>query len=173
DSGRLDNAGEELCLIDNKGMVVDMVFYDDHFPWPTEPDGKGPSLELKDPFLDNNIASSWRAGEIAGGTPGKDTYTGTEKWYKTPAGNELFSTWPNPFNFRVYFKYSLTDECRVSIRVFNSFGQEVDLLTDAVQKPGIHEINWTPINLPTGIYIVHFSSDNFMQIKKILYVNGL
>ena len=173
DSGRLDNAGEELCLIDNKGMVVDMVFYDDHFPWPTEPDGKGPSLELKDPFLDNNIASSWRAGEIAGGTPGKDTYTGTEKWYKTPAGNELFSAWPNPFNINIYFSYSLIDESRVSIKVFNSFGQEVDLLADAIQKTGIYEISWTPINLPTGIYIVHFSSDNFMQIKKILYVNGL
>ena len=59
-----------MVLLDRDGKVVDEVEYDDNAPWPKEPDGYGPSLELRHPGLDNGLPGSWAASTVAGGTPG-------------------------------------------------------------------------------------------------------
>jgi spore coat protein CotH len=73
--GQLSNGGERIALLDRTGRVVDEVTYDDAPPWPTAPDGGGPSLELKDPALDNALAASWAASLLPGGTPGAPNST--------------------------------------------------------------------------------------------------
>lgn len=67
--GNLSNSGETVTLTDNSSAVVDTLTYSDHSPWPASPDGSGPSLELKDPNLDNSLYSSWSASLSSGGTP--------------------------------------------------------------------------------------------------------
>lgn len=66
----LSNGGEPIRLSDALGIVVDRVVYDDVPPWPTSPDGAGPSLELIDPLLDNSQANAWLASLGTYGTPG-------------------------------------------------------------------------------------------------------
>ncbi len=66
---RLSNGGERIALSDELDQVVDEVTYDDHEPWPEEPDGDGPSLELTNPDFDNNSPCSWSAS-AGRGTPG-------------------------------------------------------------------------------------------------------
>jgi hypothetical protein len=58
-AGQLSNGGGTITLRDAVNNVVNSVTYDDASPWPLNPDGHGPSLELKDPELDNSLASSW------------------------------------------------------------------------------------------------------------------
>jgi len=60
-SGALNNAGETLELRDAAGNMVDIVTYLPTAPWPTTPDGTGPSLELCDVDADNNVAANWNA----------------------------------------------------------------------------------------------------------------
>lgn len=60
-SGALSNSGELILLVDNNGLFVDSVRYDDHLPWDTLADGFGPSLTLCDPSLDNGLAENWAA----------------------------------------------------------------------------------------------------------------
>ena len=52
-SGALSNSGEDIRVVNASGVTVDSVDYDDGSPWPTEADGTGPSLELKDFAADN------------------------------------------------------------------------------------------------------------------------
>lgn len=59
--GALSNGGEDIILLDNNGMMIDSVDYDDAMPWDTLADGYGPSLTLCNPNLDNALASSWSA----------------------------------------------------------------------------------------------------------------
>ncbi len=70
----LSNSGEEVSLLDDNSNTIDQVAYDDGDPWPTEPDGDGPSLGLKNPELDNSVSVNWcsEAGDdpVYGGTPG-------------------------------------------------------------------------------------------------------
>ena len=66
----LNGDGEQVRLFDAKGGTVDEVVYDDYSPWPLEPDGNGPTLELIHPSLDNSLPANWSASNINGGTPG-------------------------------------------------------------------------------------------------------
>ena len=54
--------------------------YDDNAPWPTQTDGNGPTLSLKNPDLDNTLGENW-AESIGYGTPGKinDTFVNVDE----------------------------------------------------------------------------------------------
>ncbi len=67
----LGNGGDAVRLWNADGILIDIVNYDDAAPWPTEPDGDGPSLSLIDPNYDNSLAGSWLASDQDGGTPGE------------------------------------------------------------------------------------------------------
>lgn len=73
--GNLSNNGEAIELVDALGAVIDSVNYGDLQPWPQAADGTGPSLELINPDLDNNEATSWLAALPAAGTPGAQNST--------------------------------------------------------------------------------------------------
>ena len=66
-SGALSNSGEPIILVDAGGNLVDSVAFRDVDPWPSEPDGMGPSLELIDAGSDNNDGANWQA---SGGNTG-------------------------------------------------------------------------------------------------------
>ena len=81
--GQLSNGGARLTLLRPDTwqalpapgfypmLVEDEVIYDDENGWPTEPDGNGPSLELRRATLDNRLPSSWMASDAPNGTPGR------------------------------------------------------------------------------------------------------
>ena len=66
----LNGGGELVRLFDAEELPVDEVNYDDSSPWPMEPDGNGPTLELIHPSLDNDLGVNWAASDNNGGTPG-------------------------------------------------------------------------------------------------------
>lgn len=63
-SGHLQNSGERIQLLDGSQAVIDEVEYSDALPWPTAPDGDGPSLELRHPALENSRPENWAASDI-------------------------------------------------------------------------------------------------------------
>jgi hypothetical protein len=65
-----NNGGDDVRLWNANNILVDIVSYTDSDPWPTEPDGNGPTLALIDPAQDNSLPQSWAASEQDGGTPG-------------------------------------------------------------------------------------------------------
>lgn len=76
----LNNGGEVLTLADATGSPLRSLTFDNGLPWPTSPDGAGPSLTLAapmaNPYLDNPLA--WRPSFVIGGTPGaQDGFTTT------------------------------------------------------------------------------------------------
>ncbi len=75
-SGNLGNSGELVQLADADGTVADFVEYLDVAPWPTSPDGYGPSLELSEPSADNSVAENWHGSSELGGTPGAENSDG-------------------------------------------------------------------------------------------------
>lgn len=68
-TGRLDNAGERVTLVDaNDGLIVE-VDYDDSAPWPTGGDGDGRSIELSDLARNGNVGRFWRPSRDLLGSP--------------------------------------------------------------------------------------------------------
>jgi hypothetical protein len=71
----LGNSGDQLNLYDAGNTLVFSVLFDDAAPWPTAPDGSGPSLLLlSDACADFNDAACWTVG-LNDGTPGLLTGT--------------------------------------------------------------------------------------------------
>lgn len=69
-SGRLDNAGEAVRLVDARDATLLHFEYGTRHPWPEVADGDGPSLEVIDPSEGLAAAANWRASAEAGGSPG-------------------------------------------------------------------------------------------------------
>ena len=62
-TGRLDNGGDRILLLDDAGNPADEVRYFDGGRWPDAADGGGSSLELRDPWADNTAAEAWAASD--------------------------------------------------------------------------------------------------------------
>lgn len=62
-AGRLDNASDELVLLDARGNLADAMRYHDGGRWPEAADGGGSSLELRDAFADNRAPEAWAASD--------------------------------------------------------------------------------------------------------------
>ena len=62
-SGRLSDASERIVLLDDDRNPADEVTYFDRGYWPEDADGKGSTLELRDPRADNSRAEAWAASD--------------------------------------------------------------------------------------------------------------
>ncbi len=61
--GRLRDSGERIDLVDLNGNTADSVRFYDGGEWPVWTDGLGSSLELIDPFADNENPLAWDASD--------------------------------------------------------------------------------------------------------------
>ncbi len=71
-AGQLSNAGEIVRLRTRLGAVISQVHYGDGGPWPSSPDGLGPSLELTHPHASPDLSRSWQPSRLVDGTPGAE-----------------------------------------------------------------------------------------------------
>jgi len=82
----------------------------------------------------------------------------------------LEQNYPNPFNPNTTINYSLPSESKVSLKIFNSLGEEVvTLVNNEYQSAGSHSklliVNST---LPSGIYFYRLQAGSFVEAKKMI-----
>jgi hypothetical protein len=77
---------------------------------------------------------------------------------KAPLTFELNQNYPNPFNPSTTISYSIPEESRVELKIYNILGQEILTLVDKAQKAGFYKIEWNARNkydqrVASGIYV--------------------
>ena len=87
-----------------------------------------------------------------------------------PTETRLMQNYPNPFNPTTNIKFSLTKESNVTLRIYNTIGEEVTTLINKVMPAGFHTINFDASRLSNGMYIYRIEADNFVSVKKMLLV---
>ena len=174
----LSGGGEKISLYDLSDRLLDRVEYDDVYPWPAEPDGNGPTLELIHPDSLNENASAW--GFSSGnGTPGFLNSIAEELFISDnniPSDYLLHSAFPNPFNSRVKIVFNVsgnTDDYNLSI--VNILGETVRTFKSQKFYSGMNTILWNGKNdfgrdLSTGVYFCRLKSKNIDNSIKLLYV---
>ncbi|MDP2895061.1 MAG: lamin tail domain-containing protein [bacterium] len=60
--GLTSTGGQSVALRTPTGIIADYVDFKDNDPWPILPDGEGPSLELVNPYDDNDFGRNWADG---------------------------------------------------------------------------------------------------------------
>lgn len=163
----LSNSGEAVRLFTPSGELVNEVVYSDTAPWPAEPDGGGPSLELAHLLEDNRIAALWESSEVRGGTPGSLNTTtvpvSSDSETELPDRIVIRHAYPNPFHESTTIPFSLPKAAHVTLRVFNALGQLVETLHDAPFAAGDHVANWIPAGAASGVYFYVLEVDGARQ----------
>jgi len=87
-----------------------------------------------------------------------------------PAGNILYPNYPNPFGEYTWIEYYLAHDGKISLDVFNSFGQKTETLQNGFMRAGNYRFLWETAKYPTGVYILTLRSDNSYNKLKMLKI---
>lgn len=170
--GNLNNGGERITLANAAGDTIFTVKYNDQTPWPEEADGEGYSLVSVDanPTGNPDFSDYWSASYKIHGSPGADDKTSTLVNNKTkfPKQFQLYQNFPNPFNPKTTFHFSIPIDNHVRLRVYNLLGQLVETITDKEYSAGDFNIQWDASHLAGGVYFYRFDAQNFSETKKFL-----
>jgi hypothetical protein len=97
-----------------------------------------------------------------------------------PSAYELSQNFPNPFNPATTIRYTLPYTSRVTLRIYNILGQEIQTLVDGLEGGGQKEIRWNGVNdsgtkVASGVYFYRLevketreSGGLYSSVKKML-----
>ena len=80
----------------------------------------------------------------------------------------LSQNYPNPFNNSCAIKYSIPKSSQVTIKIFNTLGEEIETLVKEEKSVGTYEVNWNAVNLPSGVYFYQIKAGDFVQTRKMI-----
>jgi len=107
------------------------------------------------------------------------TKAGTDDWGLSPTKEatvpEKFSleqNYPNPFNPETEIRFQLAEASQVVVRIYNTLGQRIRILTDREYRAGLHSIRWDGRDnngnaISSGIYLYKLQAGSFSQIRKM------
>ena len=135
-------------------------------------EGNGTSTEPHTYFFsDKNLSSgtyNYRLKQIDNN--GTYKYINLDESFTVqPVEFNLSQNYPNPFNPATMIKYSLPEASRVSLKVYNVIGKEVETLVNDEKPAGTYEVNFDAAQLPSGIYFYQLKTGNFVETKKMVY----
>ena len=85
-----------------------------------------------------------------------------------PTEFSLNQNYPNPFNPNTKISYSLPEASDVTLKIFNSLGEEVATLVNQKQDAGRYELNFNSTGLASGMYLYKIQAGSFAQTKKMI-----
>ncbi|MDD3641880.1 MAG: FlgD immunoglobulin-like domain containing protein [Candidatus Krumholzibacteria bacterium] len=91
----------------------------------------------------------------------------------SPFSYGLAQSYPNPFNPAATIRYSIAEEGRVTIRIYDAAGRHVRMLVDDVRKAGEHTAVWDGRNnsgaaAASGVYFYRMESNGFVDTRKMV-----
>jgi len=89
---------------------------------------------------------------------------------QTPAEYALLDNYPNPFNPSTTISYSLPEDGKVQIKIFDVLGREVATLVNEFTSAGKHNVVWDGANFASGIYFYSITFKGETLNKKMLLV---
>ena len=79
----------------------------------------------------------------------------------------LSQNYPNPFNPVTTIDYSLPENARVQLEVYNLLGQQVNVLVDKYQQAGRYTVRWNASDLSSGVYFYRIKTPGFTEVRKM------
>jgi 5'-nucleotidase len=83
---------------------------------------------------------------------------------------KLYNNYPNPFNPSTTIKFEIPYSETVTLKIYNSLGQEVAKLTDGRLTAGTYEFRWNASDFSSGVYFYQLQAGNFIETKKMILV---
>jgi hypothetical protein len=92
-----------------------------------------------------------------------------------PAEFSLNQNYPNPFNPSTKISFSLADDSKVSLKVFDVLGNEITTLVNKDLAAGTHSFDFNAANVNSGVYFYRIEAigangNNFIDMKKMMLI---
>ncbi len=85
----------------------------------------------------------------------------------TPTAYQLDQNYPNPFNPTTEIRFSLPEESKVVLEIYNLTGAKVATLVNGRMSAGFHSVNFDAGQLPSGVYLYKIKANGFSSTKKM------
>lgn len=165
------------------GIIDGRLYVVGGFPGP----GTGADLEVYDPISDRWSAKAMMPtprGDLAaavlsnklyavGGTslPGQTPLAALEEYTPStvvsvdenylsqePTSFRLYQNYPNPFNSSTTTEFSLPRTRHITLKLYNTSGEEVTTLVSGYFPAGSHEVTWNASGFASGVYFHHLQA---------------
>ncbi len=93
---------------------------------------------------------------------------GVRETVNNPVKFSLEQNYPNPFNPTTAIKYSIPQSSKVTIKVFDVLGNEIQTLVNEEKSAGSYELNWNASNLSSGVYYYQMTAGNYISTRKMI-----
>ncbi len=97
-----------------------------------------------------------------------DTVTSVKNSDDSIVSYQLKQNYPNPFNPNTHIDFVLRERASVRLKVFNSLGQEIQILVNEEKIPGYYSVIFDGTNLPSGVYFYELVTNNSRITKKMI-----
>jgi len=131
-----------------------------------ESDGFGPWHDIVTIKYSQNLSST--SGLTSKLTNVENTETPAAET-NLPSDFYLAPSYPNPFNPSTTIRFGLPHAARVSLKVYNVLSAEVATLVDEQKSAGEHTVNFTPKNLPSGLYFAVLKAGEARLVQRMIY----
>ena len=88
---------------------------------------------------------------------------------RIPDEYKLEQNYPNPFNPSTKINFSLAETSTVNIRIYNSLGKTIDVISSGIMPAGFYERTWNAHNYASGIYYMKMTAESINS--DIVYSN--
>ena len=86
---------------------------------------------------------------------------------ETPQTFAIAQNYPNPFNPTTMVTFDMPEAGAVSIKVYNTLGQEVATLVNEVRDAGQHRVSFNASDLSAGVYLYVMEAGDFSATKRM------
>jgi spore coat protein A, manganese oxidase len=80
----------------------------------------------------------------------------------------LEQNYPNPFNPVTTIKFTVPENSFISLKIYNSLGEEVGVLLNQQLPKGNHRVEFNAGNLNSGMYFYTLTGSNYKETRKML-----
>lgn len=82
----------------------------------------------------------------------------------------LAQNYPNPFNPDTNISFSIPKDEKVTLKIYNTLGENIVTIIDDVLPTGTYHLCWQPINQPGGVYFITLKAGTNFQTRKMLFL---
>ena len=121
-------------------------------------------------FVDRNLAHgiyNYRIKQIDFNGGFEYYELGSEVMIEAPDDFSLSQNYPNPFNPSTLIKFTIPANIKVTLKIYDIVGNEVEALVDENKEAGSYEIEFNAQNLSSGVYLFTLQAGSFIQSKKM------
>jgi len=83
---------------------------------------------------------------------------------------KISQNYPNPFNPSTRIDYSIPENSFVELKIYDTFGKEIETLINKFQTRGTYSFQWEPQNIATGVYFYRIKAGKYSETKKMVYI---